>query len=51
MGIAGNAKDNITGFTSTDNLITGKSQATSTGGTVQNNTGRKLIKITSGSRK
>ena len=36
IGIAGNAKDNISGFTATDNLITGKSQATSTGGAVQN---------------
>ena len=36
IGIAGNAKDNISGFTATDNPITGKSQATSTGGAVQN---------------
>ena len=35
VGIAGQAKDKITGFTSTDNLITGKTGATSTGGAVQ----------------
>ena len=35
VGIAGQAKDNISGFTSTDNLITGKTGATSTGGAVQ----------------
>ena len=35
IGIAGAAKDNISGFTSSGNLITGKSGAKSTGGTVQ----------------
>ena len=35
IGIAGEAKDNISGFTSSGNLITGKSGAQSTGGTVQ----------------
>ena len=35
IGIAGQAKDKIDGFTATDNLITGKSGATATGGAVQ----------------
>ena len=35
VGIAGRAKDKIDGFTSTDNLITGKTGSTSTGGAVQ----------------
>ena len=35
VGIAGEAKKNISGFTSTGNLITGKSKAKSSGGKVQ----------------
>ena len=35
VGIAGQAKDNIDGFTSSGNLITGKAGGQSTGGTVQ----------------
>ena len=35
IGIAGEAKENIDGFTSSENLITGKSGAQATGGTVQ----------------
>ena len=36
IGIGGQAKDNIgQGFTSTDNLITGKAGGDSTGGAVQ----------------
>ena len=35
IGIAGEAKKNIAGFTSTGNLITGKSKAKSSGGKVQ----------------
>ena len=35
VGIAGEAKKNIAGFTSTGNLITGKSKAKSSGGKVQ----------------
>ena len=35
VGIAGQAKDNIDGFTSTDNLRTGKAGGQSTGGAVQ----------------
>ena len=35
IGIAGEAKKNIAGFTSTGNLITGKSQAKGSGGKVQ----------------
>ena len=35
VGIAGQAKDNIDGFTSSDNLITGQAGGKSTGGAVQ----------------
>ena len=35
VGIAGVANENIDGFTSSENLITGKSGAKGTGGTVQ----------------
>ena len=35
IGLAGEADKNISGFTSTDNLITGKSQAKDIGGEAQ----------------